>query len=71
MRNNITIVRRSLKMSETDLAAVTGLDRTYLNRVTHCDQMPGLINAYKIARALRCSIDELFIIEEKDLEKGE
>ncbi len=77
-RTRIKELRARYDMTQEDLAITVGVRREtilYLEKGTY---NPSLILAYKIARALRTTIDELFLftdsedpteIEEKEVKK--
>jgi len=53
-------LRAELGMSQDELAAKSGLHRTYIGTVERAEQSIGIDNIEKIARALEVSIADLF-----------
>lgn len=57
--SNVRALRRSLNLSQEDLADLSGLDRSYLGSVERGERNLSLINLIKIANALGVSAGEL------------
>ncbi|HEC66010.1 MAG TPA: XRE family transcriptional regulator [bacterium] len=53
-------LRRELKMSQEELAAKAGIHRTYMGRIERGESNPPVYTVYKIAKALKKSLRELF-----------
>jgi transcriptional regulator with XRE-family HTH domain len=56
-------LRASRGMSQEELGALAGLDRTYISGVERGLRNLGLINLYKIAQALGIPADQLLVTE--------
>lgn len=52
--------RLAKKMTLSELSKASGVSRVSINRYELGQRVPNVENAQKIARALDCSIDELF-----------
>ena len=51
-------------INQEELSKQTGISRVMLSKYFTGKSTPSLYNAYKIARALKCSIDDLFDLRE-------
>lgn len=67
MKNNIKNLRFLANMSQTDLAKKIGVSRETISRVESNKSNPSLELAYKIAKTLDTSIEEVFMLEEKKI----
>ncbi|WP_414727864.1 helix-turn-helix domain-containing protein [Zhongshania aliphaticivorans] len=56
-------LRASRGMSQEELGALAGLDRTYISGVERGLRNLGLINLYKIAQALEVPADQLLVTD--------
>lgn len=52
--------RQRLRISQEDLAELSGLDRTYIGGIERGERNPSLKNIARIAAALRVDVAELF-----------
>ncbi len=54
------------------LAQLTGMTETSLSLIVNGKRLPNLVNAFRIAKALEVSLEDLwgYIMEEGELEKG-
>ncbi|MCY0892344.1 MAG: helix-turn-helix transcriptional regulator [Acidibacillus sp.] len=54
------------------LAQLTGMTETSLSLIVNGKRLPNLVNAFRIAKALDVSLEDLwgYIMEEGELEKG-
>lgn len=57
-------LRLSSGISQEELGALAGLDRTYISGVERGTRNIGLINLCKIAQALNTTADQLLIMDE-------
>jgi putative transcriptional regulator len=48
------------RMTQSDLAAITGISKTQINEYIANTRKMSLANAYIISRALRCHIEDLY-----------
>lgn len=67
MKNNIKNLRFLANMSQTELAKKIGVSRETICRVESNKSNPSLELAYKIAKALDTSIEQVFMLEEKKI----
>jgi DNA-binding XRE family transcriptional regulator len=67
MKTRIKELRARYDMTQEDLAARVGVRRETIGFLEKGKYNPSLKLAYKVARCLQTSIDELFIFEEEDL----
>lgn len=56
----IRIKRKAAKLSQEELAEKIGVHRTYMSFIERGIRNPGLILIFKISRALKIKIPELF-----------
>ncbi|WP_087021823.1 helix-turn-helix domain-containing protein [Thaumasiovibrio subtropicus] len=59
-------LRKQANLSQEVLAALSGLDRTYISGIERGRRNVGLINLVKIAKALNVSAEQLLVFEEKN-----
>lgn len=65
MELNIREKRKSLKMSQEELASLAGVSRqTIINLENNASKNITVITLQKIAGALNCSVDDLLILPE-------
>lgn len=57
--HRIKVLRVDARMSQQDLSEATGINATTIARYETGEFMPGLDNAFLIAKALNCSIDDI------------
>jgi transcriptional regulator with XRE-family HTH domain len=57
--NSIRQLRAERDMSQTELSALTGLDRSYISGIERGERNPSLTNVFKIARALGVTASEI------------
>ncbi|WP_406656203.1 helix-turn-helix transcriptional regulator [Methanolobus sp. ZRKC2] len=67
MKTRIKELRARYDMTQGDLANEVGVRRETIGFLEKGKYNPSLKLAYKVARCLQTSIDELFIFEEDDL----
>ncbi|MDW7731512.1 MAG: helix-turn-helix transcriptional regulator [Methanolobus sp.] len=67
MKTRIKELRARYDMTQEDLANIVGVRRETIVFLEKGKYNPSLKLAYKVARCLQTSIDELFIFEEDDL----
>lgn len=66
MELNIREKRKSLKMSQEELASLAGVSRqTIINLENNASKNITVITLQKIAGALNCSVDDLLILPEE------
>lgn len=56
----IESLRKEQKISQETLALIAGLDRTYVTSVENGKRNISIINIYRLAIALKCSIYDFF-----------
>jgi putative transcriptional regulator len=67
MKNNIKINRLIKGYSQEQLANMVGVSRQTINALEAAKYVPSTVLSLKIARVLEKTIEELFVLEEKDL----
>ena len=67
MKTRIKELRARYDMTQEDLATRVGVRRETIGFLEKGKYNPSLKLAFKVARCLQTSIDELFIFEEEDL----
>lgn len=63
MENNISKIRRQLKMSQRELADKTKVTETTIRNIEKNRNIPNVEIALKLAKALNTTVENLFIIE--------
>lgn len=61
LAKNIRVKRHIKKISQEELAEIAGLHRTYIGAIERGQQNVSIDNIEKIAIALECTVQELFI----------
>lgn len=64
--NNIKKYREKSGLKQIDLVRKTGLSKAAISLFENGKSTPSMNSAYKIAKALDTTIDELFIFEVKE-----
>ncbi|MEE0776839.1 MAG: helix-turn-helix transcriptional regulator [Bacillota bacterium] len=67
MKNNIKQHRLESNLSQSDLAKKIGVTRETISRVESGRCNPSLELAYKIAKCLNTTIEDIFQLEEKKI----
>jgi putative transcriptional regulator len=65
IKNRIRELRARYDLTQDQLADLVDARRETIGHIEHNRYNPSLILAYKIARALNSSIEEVFTLEEK------
>lgn len=60
MENSIRVRRKSLKMSQAELGTLTKVTRQTINAIENAKYDPSLALAFKLARTLGTTVDDLF-----------
>ena len=68
MTNSIKIERARNNFTQADLADKIKVSRQTINSIEVGKYVPSTILALKIAKVFITTVDELFVLEEKDLE---
>lgn len=63
MKNRIRELRKELKISQDELAKLCGVSRQTINAIENDKYDPSLPLAFKLAKHLRTTVDQLFIFE--------
>lgn len=71
METNIKKIRTQKKLTQTKLGQLSGIERTAIVRIESGSQGLSASNALKIAKALGCTVEELFTREDKEKEESE
>ncbi len=66
MRNRIRAEREFQQITQEQLAQVVGVSRQTINAIEHNKNIPSILLAMKIAKALGKKVDDLFMLEEFD-----
>lgn len=67
MKNNIKQLRKSEGLRQEDMARILGVSRQTIIAIENDKYNPTLELAMKIARLLRLHVEEIFILEDKDI----
>ena len=67
MKNNLKRVRLAAGMPQKELARRVGVARETIIRIEGDKMNPSLLLAYRIAAALQCHVEEIFVPEENML----
>ena len=65
MRNNLANIRKRKGLSQTQLAMKTGIDRRVIGDIELEVKIPSLKKALLLSKALNCSVNEIFILDDK------
>lgn len=68
--NNVRKIRKNLRLTQRAVAEIAEISLEAFGSIDRGDRLPELNNALKIARALRSSVDRLFILKEIPKESG-
>jgi putative transcriptional regulator len=60
MENSIRVRRKALKMSQAELGVLTKVTRQTINAIENAKYDPSLALAFKLARTLGTTVDDLF-----------
>lgn len=63
MSNNIRKLRRSLDLSQEELAKQVGTSRVYISNLERGEQNPSIILSLKLAKALGVTAEQLFFTQ--------
>lgn len=63
MKNTIRLMRKELRFSQEELAKRCGVTRQTINAIENDKYDPTLALAFKLAKNLQTSVDQLFIFE--------
>ncbi|WP_273853468.1 helix-turn-helix transcriptional regulator [Guptibacillus spartinae] len=63
MKNTIRSMRKELRFSQEELAKRCGVTRQTINAIENDKYDPTLALAFKLAKNLQTSVDQLFIFE--------
>ena len=67
MRNRIEEIRKEKGIRQEEFAKVLGVSRQTISSLENGRYNPSIILAYKIAKYFDMTIEEVFIVEESDL----
>lgn len=67
LKTRIKELRARYNLTQDELAEITGVSRQTMLYLEKGKYNPSLLLAYKVAKALKSSINEVFIIEEDDI----
>ena len=66
MKNRIKIERVSLDLTQDELAAKIGVSRQTINSIEKNRYVPSTVLALKLSSLFKKSVNEIFILDEKD-----
>ena len=66
MKNTLKVERAKQNITQADLAEKVGVSRQTINSIEIGKYVPSTLLALKIARVFNISVDEIFILEDKD-----
>ena len=70
MKNRIEEIRKARGIRQEDFAKVLGVSRQTISSLERGRYNPSIFLAYKIARYFEMTIEEVFIFDEEDLNRG-
>lgn len=70
MKNRIKIGRAELDLTQEELARIIGVSRQTINSIEKNRYVPSTILALKISELFKKSVNEIFILDEADIEKN-
>lgn len=65
MKNNIRVNRATNKISQEELAKMVGVSRQTINAIENNKYFPSLELGLKLSNVLKCSVNELFSLDEE------
>ena len=68
MKNNIRVERAISQITQAELAEKTGVSRQTINAIESNKYIPSTLLALKIARVFGKGLEEIFSLEESDLQ---
>ena len=68
MKNNIRVERAIKNITQAELAARVGVSRQTINTIESNKYIPSTLLALKIARVFGKAVEEIFSLEESDLD---
>ena len=71
MQTRLKELRKARGLTQFKLAKLTGLGRVNIVRFENASQRLSASNALKIAKALGCTVEELFTREDREKEESE
>ena len=66
MKNTIKVERAKLNITQEELAKEVKVSRQTINSIETNKYVPSTVLSLKIARFFKCTVDELFKLEEED-----
>ena len=60
LRNNLESIRKSAGLTQKDLSDLAGVSRVSINAIENGVYVPSTVLALKIAKTLKCSVEDLF-----------
>jgi putative transcriptional regulator len=67
MRNHVKVARTQAGLTQEALAEAAGVSRQTINSIERGRYVPTTVLALKLARTLQQSVEQLFELEEEDL----
>ncbi len=69
MKNNIKLERARINITQQDLANFVGVSRQSINAIEKGKYIPSTVLALKIAAIFKKRVEELFSLEEEEMEE--
>lgn len=69
MKNNLKVARAKMNLTQASLADLVGVSRQAINNIEKGNFNPSTLLALKLALVLKSQVEELFELEEGDLNK--
>lgn len=67
MKNYIKVERARLNINQDELADKVNVTKQTIHSIENGKHMPSILLAFKIAAVFKKKVDEIFILENKDL----
>ena len=58
--NNLEKLRKSAGLTQQDLSESAGVSRVSINGIENCVYVPSTVLALKIAKTLKCDVEDVF-----------
>ena len=62
--NNLETIRMSAGLTQQELSEKAGVSRVSINSIENGVYVPSTVLALKIAKTLKCSVEDLFVLPE-------
>jgi len=68
MKNNIKVERARMNITQAKLSELLGVSRQTINAIELGKYVPSTFLTLKMAKIFNCKVEEIFQLEEKDLQ---